>query len=75
MLDSGGGQHSLFAKHFIQVLRSNDRILNGHELHSLIYPQVKQDAQRLRAEQFPQYAPIKFSGHGAGDFIFVPQSL
>jgi len=24
-------------------------------------------------DQVPQYAPIKFAGHEAGDFFFVPE--
>jgi len=29
-------------------------------------------AQRLKIQQKPQYAPIGFAGHEAGDFVFSP---
>jgi hypothetical protein len=28
-------------------------------------------AQRLAVPQVPEYSPIKFAGHEAGDFLFV----
>jgi len=31
-------------------------------------------AQRVDAQQVPEYAPIKFAGHEAGDFFFVRAS-
>jgi tetratricopeptide (TPR) repeat protein len=66
VLDSGGGQHSVFTKAFLNTLLDNQGILEGTKLF-----------QRLRelvvynADQTPEYAPIEKAGHEGGDFIFV----
>ena len=73
VLDSGGGKHSVFAKAFIEVLRSNDSVLEGQ----LVYRRVAQrlaDSSAARIGQIPSYAPIKYAGHEAGDFFFVPRA-
>ena len=66
VLDSGGGQHSVFAKALLNVLQENQGIMEGTRLF-----------QRLRevvvynADQTPEYAPADKAGHEGGDFIFV----
>ncbi len=32
-------------------------------------------AQKLGVEQIPEYAPIRFAGHEAGDFLLAPKRL
>lgn len=71
VLDSGGGKHSVFAQAFIQVLKENTGILAGQDLFTMVQAQVAAAAQRVDATQVPEYAPIKFAGHEAGDFFFV----
>lgn len=72
--DGGGGKHSLFAKAFLEVLRSNDRVLDGYRLYLSVSNLVKESiqAQSVAVDQTPQYAPIKFAGHEAGEFVFQP---
>lgn len=72
VMDAGGGGHSVFARVLLEVLRVNDDVLIGQRLHQEIAARVTYEAERYRFEQLPQYAPIKFSGHEAGDFFFVP---
>ena len=72
VLDSGGGQHSIFAQAFIEVLEQNDGILEGYRLYRDVQTKVKNRAAALRTEQDPQYAPIKYAGHEAGEFFFRP---
>jgi len=67
VLDGGGGKHSIFAKALIDTLDANKSILAGENLYSKVYESVT-----LKVEQLPQYAPIRFAGHQAGDFLFVP---
>jgi caspase domain-containing protein/Sel1 repeat-containing protein len=67
-LKIGAGSQSLFAKALLDVLRENDDILTGLHLYQKISAQVVHAA----AKQVPQYAPIQFAGHEAGDFVFVP---
>ena len=72
VLDDGGGNHSVFAKAFLDVLASNAEILDGQRLGLEVAARVSYAASNVRVEQDPQYAPIRYAGHEAGDFLFVP---
>jgi len=73
VLDEGGGtNHSVFAKAFLDVLASNAEILDGQRLGLEVAARVSYAASNVRVEQDPQYAPIRYAGHEAGDFLFVP---
>jgi hypothetical protein len=72
VLDSGGGDHSIFAQAFLDVLNENKHILEGFSLYREVQKRVKHLAATLRIDQDPQYAPIKYAGHEAGEFIFYP---
>src|SRR5262245_50814244 len=71
VLDSVGGTHSVFAQPFIELLQSNVGVLSGQEMFRQLQLRVAGTAQRVDAQQVPEYAPIKFAGHEAGDFFFV----
>jgi len=71
VVDSAGGRHSVFAQAFIDLLRANVAVLPGQDLFRRLQPQVAAKAHRLEVQQVPEYAPIKFAGHEAGDFFFV----
>jgi hypothetical protein len=73
VLDAGGGGHSVFARAFLDVLRQNSNLLEGQRLYSELSARVTYAASNLQFEQMPQYAPIKYSGHEAGDFFLVPR--
>ncbi len=72
VLDSGGGGHSVFANAFLDILAQNHDILEGQRLYQEISARVTYAARNYQFEQLPQYAPIKFAGHEAGDFFLVP---
>ena len=72
VLDVGGGQHSVFAKAWLDVLAKNVDVLEGQQLYREIAARVAYAADALKFEQVPQYAPIRFAGHESGDFLFVP---
>jgi len=74
VLDSVGGSHSVFAQPFIELLQANVGVLSGLETFRLLQLRVAATAQRVDAQQVPEYAPIKFAGHEAGDFFFVRAS-
>ena len=74
VLDSVGGSHSAFAQPFIELLQANVGVLSGQEMFRLLQLRVAATAQRVAAQQVPEYAPIKFAGHEAGDFFFVRAS-
>ncbi|MCP4369571.1 MAG: SH3 domain-containing protein, partial [Deltaproteobacteria bacterium] len=68
--DSGGGVHSVFAKAFLDVLRNNQKILDGDKLFDLIKRPVI-----LNASQTPLYGDIRMTKHENGDFLLVPKDL
>lgn len=72
VLDAGGGGHSVFAGAFLEVLQKNDDVLEGQRLFQELSARVTFAARNYQFEQLPQYAPIKFAGHEAGDFFLVP---
>jgi hypothetical protein len=72
VLDSGGGGHSVFASAFLKALGANTQILEGQRLFSRVSESVTSVREAAEIDQIPQYAPIKYAGHEAGDFFFVP---
>ena len=71
VIDTVGGQHSVFARPFIELLKANIGVLPGQELFHLLQLRVATAAQQHDARQVPEYAPIKLAGHESGDFFFV----
>lgn len=71
VLDSGGGNHSVFAGAFIQALRSGGSVIEGAGLFQALREQVKQASSARGNRQNPRYSPIRFAGHEAGDFVFL----
>jgi hypothetical protein len=74
VLDAGGGNHSVFAKALLDVLKANGDVIDGSRLYQEVAARVAYAATRFHVEQVPEYAPIKYAGHDFGDFFFVPVS-
>jgi len=70
VLDGGGGNHSVFAKAFLDTLRENNGLLEGYSLYSKVLSRIAQNPSEI--SQAPQYAPIHLAGHEAGEFFFNP---
>ena len=66
VVDSGGGEHSVFAKAFLDALRGNEDVLEAERLFSKIKRPVA-----LESDQTPQYSDVRRAGHVGGDFLFV----
>lgn len=75
VLDGGGGNHSVFAKAFIETLRKNNDIMESYTLYRDISALVADAAKAVDFNQVPEYAPISHAGHGAGEFFFYPKQL
>ncbi len=73
VLDAAGGDHSVFARAFLEVLQSNTGIIEGQRLYLQVAERVAAVPEAADIGQVPQYAPIKYAGHEAGDFFFVPR--
>ncbi len=68
VLDAGGGGHSIFARVFLQVLRSNDRVMEGSAVYGALFDEVRGSAARYKVNQEPRYSQIADAGHLNGEF-------
>ncbi len=73
VLDSGGGEHSVFAKAFLQELKKDTGIIDAYKVYLGVSQQVKTEAASIGFLQRPTYAPIRHTGHNGGEFLFVKQ--
>jgi uncharacterized caspase-like protein len=73
VLDSGGGDHSVFASALLEVLDGNSDLLDGQRLFREVAARVSYAAGNIGFDQVPEYAPIRHAGHEAGEFFFVPK--
>jgi len=64
--DSAGGGHSPFASVFLDVLRTNQGVMDGTEMFSQMRRPVM-----LKADQTPAYSDVRKAGHEGGDYLFV----
>ncbi len=71
VLDSGGGEHSVFAKAFIDELKEAAGPIDAYKIYLRVTRTVQQNAALVGFDQTPTYAPIKYTGHSGGEFIFV----
>lgn len=70
--DGGSVDHSLFARSLLDMLDQVRAPVAAQELFQAVSSRFAHLAQRLHIAQQPQYAPIGFAGHEAGDFVLVP---
>ena len=68
VMDSGSGNHSVFAYYFLSILRDNNSVLDAHLLFSELRPKVM-----ANSNQKPEYGTIHLAGDDGGDFLFVRQ--
>ncbi len=66
VLDSGGGEHSVFAKAFLDALKEGGEVIDALSLYDALRRPVI-----VNSDQTPQYADIRNAGHDGGDFIFL----
>ncbi|MAF48452.1 MAG: hypothetical protein CMM10_09325 [Rhodospirillaceae bacterium] len=65
-VEDGRGEHSPFARAFLNALNRNDAIMDGTNLFNAIREPVM-----LEARQTPEFSNMRFAGHDGGDFLFV----
>ncbi len=66
--DNGGSGHSVFADALLRGLREMDK---GRFTAAELFRNYVEEAVAGRANQVPEYNPLRNSGHEAGDFVFV----
>lgn len=72
--DIGAGNHSYFARAFLNVLQGNNRLLEAQRLYREVSTSVALTSVNSPLAQSPQYAPIRFAGHESGEFFFLPKA-
>ena len=72
--DVGAGNHSYFARAFLNVLQDNNRLLAAQRLYSEVSTSVALTSVNSPLPQSPQYAPIRFAGHESGEYFFLPKA-
>jgi uncharacterized caspase-like protein len=72
--DVGAGNHSYFARAFINALQDNTTLLEAGRLYRTVSTSVALTSVKAPLPQNPQYAPIRFAGHESGEFFFLPKS-
>jgi hypothetical protein len=70
VIDGLGGDNSVFAHALVATLEHNTGAITGYELFSQVAPEVTASAASVGFVQTPEYAPLKYAGHEAGDFVF-----
>ena len=69
VVDSEGGQHSLFALKLIDTLKNNNNVINSQTLFENIRRYVISNA-----DQTPERAMVHKTGHDGGDFLFFAKN-
>jgi hypothetical protein len=73
VVDGGGGRNSIFARSLLDVLSNVQQPVQAQQLHNAVTARFAFLARRLRLDQTPEYAPIRFAGHESGDFVLTPR--
>ncbi len=71
--DTGRGNNSHFALALIAALEDNAQLLEGQRLFREVSSAMAVAASESSLVQVPEYAPIQFAGHEAGEFFFQPK--
>jgi hypothetical protein len=72
VLDQGGGGNSVFARAFLEILETNDRVLTARSLFAQLQDRVRQAAAQSGFDQVPVYKILRPANHKGGFFVFVP---
>ena len=71
--DAGTGNHSYFARAFLNVLQDNNRLMEAQRLYREVSTSLALNSINSPVPQNPQYGPIRYAGHESGDFFFMPK--
>ncbi len=71
--DVGSGNHSYFARAFLNVLQDNNRLLEAQRLYREVATSVALTSVNAPVPQSPQYAAIRYAGHESGEYFFLPK--
>ncbi|HZP65039.1 MAG TPA: caspase family protein, partial [Rudaea sp.] len=69
---ASNSEHSVFASALLAVLNSNNQLLTGQRLFRELAAGMALRSANAGLQQAPEYAPIQFAGHEAGEFFLMP---
>ena len=69
---AANSEHSIFASALLAVLNNNNQLLTGQHLYREIAAGMALRSAGAGLQQAPEYAPIQFAGHEAGEFFLMP---
>lgn len=69
---ASNSEHSVFASALLAVLNNNNQLLTGQRLFREIASGMALRSANAGLQQAPEYAPIQFAGHEAGEFFLMP---
>ena len=72
VLDGGGGDFSIFAESFIDVLTETKTVFTSSELYLEVRDRVTEEAIYLGEDQTPLRGELPNAGHAGPDFVFLP---
>ncbi|HEX5756293.1 MAG TPA: caspase family protein [Arenimonas sp.] len=73
--DTGSGNHSYFARAFLNVLQDNNRLLEAQRLYRELSTSLALSAIDAPLAQAPGYSPIQYAGHEVGEYFFLPKGV
>ena len=71
VLDNAGGEHSVFARAFLNELERGVDVIDAYRIYLNVSSEVKSMAASVGFDQTPTYAPIQHTGHSGGEFVFI----
>ena len=71
---AANSEHSIFASALLAVLNRNNNLLTGQHLYREIAAGMALRSAGAGLQQAPEYAPIQFAGHEAGEFFLMPSN-
>lgn len=71
---AANSEHSIFASALLAVLNNNNQLLTGQHLFREISAGMALRSAGAGLQQAPEYAPIQFAGHEAGEFFLMPSN-
>lgn len=73
--DTGSGNHSYFARAFLNALQDNNRLLEAQRLYREVSTSLALSAIDAPLLQAPGYSPIRYAGHEVGEYFFLPKGV
>ena len=71
--DVGAGNHSYFARAFVNALQDNNKLLEAGRLYRTVSTSVALTSVNAPVPQSPQYAAIRYAAHESGEYFFLPK--